>query len=123
MKCASFALFTAASAFAQQSALDPGGANAERIKSLGAFFVWLLGAIFLAVILVALGALFRRTGPTERKLSTVVSIATAATVLILLGLVIVSVSVGKAISGPANHSNALAVEVIGNQWWWYVRYP
>jgi cytochrome c oxidase subunit 2 len=123
MKCGAVALVATASAFAQQSALDPGGVNAERIKGLGTFFVWLLGAIFLAVILLALAALLRRGEPTERRLSTAVSVATAATVLILLGLVIVSVSVGKAVSGPANPSNALAIEVTGNQWWWYVRYP
>jgi cytochrome c oxidase subunit 2 len=51
-----------------------------------------------------------------------VGVATAATVLILFGLVVMSASAGKSISGPRTGGNPMVVEVTGNQWWWYVRY-
>jgi cytochrome c oxidase subunit II len=124
--------------FAQQSALSPAGSNAKAIYSLTIFFVWLLGAIFLIVIAIALATLFRRhrgieqepleqthrpSDATERKLGTVVLVATSATVVILIGLIILSVSVGKATSRLPDQRNGIAIEIMGNQWWWYVRYP
>jgi len=130
-------LMTAGSALAQQSAAQPAGPHAGNIKALGAFFVGLLTVIFLMVIAVALVAVARRgrgiaqeplekthrpSAQTERKLGRTVGIATGLTVLILFGLVIVSVSVGKSISGPMHPANSMVVEVTGNQWWWYVRY-
>jgi cytochrome c oxidase subunit II len=130
-------LIAAATGFAQQSAMQAAGPNAQKIKWLGTFFLWLLGAIFVIVLAVALLALMRRHrgieqeplenrhrpgSRTERRLGVVVGVATAVTVVILFGLVIISVSVGKAISGPADRANSLAVEITGNQWWWFVRY-
>jgi len=47
-------------AFGQQSALDPAGPHAQRIHSLGTFFLGLLGLIFLIVIVLALIPLTRR---------------------------------------------------------------
>jgi cytochrome c oxidase subunit 2 len=41
----------------------------------------------------------------------------------LFGLVIISVSTGKATSDPIKAADALTVEITGNQWWWSVRYP
>ncbi|HVW10056.1 MAG TPA: c-type cytochrome [Bryobacteraceae bacterium] len=123
--------------FASQSALDPGGANAARIFLLGKDMVFLLGIIFIAVIVMAFIPLGRRhrgieqeplehthrpSAATERKLAIVVSSAVGATVLVLLGLVVVSVLVGKSISNAGVPADALTVEVTGNQWWWYVRY-
>jgi cytochrome c oxidase subunit 2 len=42
--------------------------------------------------------------------------------VILLGLIVISVSAGKAISDRAMPANALTIEVTGTQWWWNVRY-
>jgi cytochrome c oxidase subunit 2 len=120
-----------------QSALDPGGAGASGILRLGEGVVLLLGLIFVAVMIMALLPLARRhrgieqeplesthrpSPSTEKKLAVVVGSAVVATVLILLGLVVVSVLAGKSISTAAVPANALTVEVTGNQWWWYVRY-
>jgi len=137
MKPAALGLALATALFGQQSALDPSGPNAAAIRKLGVFFTGLLGLIFLIVIVLAIIPLVRRrrdidqeqpvgahrpSENTERKLSAIVGIATGVTVLILFGLVVVSVSVGKTISGPSDRSHSLAIEVTGNQWWWYVRY-
>lgn len=125
-------------AFAQQSSLDPAGENARQIRALGIFFVGLLGAIFLIVLGVAL---FSRTRGhrginqepleqhhypsevTEKSLGLTVGIATALTVFILFGLVIVSVEVGRATSLPGDRSHSLVIEITANQWWWKVSYP
>jgi cytochrome c oxidase subunit 2 len=137
MKRTLLVLLTAVAAFAQQTALAPVGPYAARIKSLGALFLGLLGFIFLIVIALTLLPLMRRhrgidqepleqlhrpSASTERKLGTAVGWATGISILILLGLVIVSVSAGKTLSGPPTPENSMAVEITGNQWWWYVRY-
>jgi cytochrome c oxidase subunit 2 len=44
-------------------------------------------------------------------------------VLILFGLIIASVSAGKTVGDQSTRESSLAVEVTGNQWWWYIRYP
>jgi cytochrome c oxidase subunit 2 len=62
----------------------------------------------------------RPSPQTERRLAQVVGGATGLTVILLLGLIVASISTGKAVSRP--RTNGLAIEVIGNQWWWYVRY-
>jgi len=62
------------------------------------------------------------TGATEQRLTRTVAAGILATVLILFGLLIASVGTGKAISNLANKKNGMTIEVIGNQWWWYVRY-
>ncbi len=130
-------LFLPACAGVHQSAVDAAGPQAGRIEALFWFFAALLGAIFVIVITATVWALARRRGPgqqelerihapsgaTERRLIWTVGIATAITVAILLGLVVVSVSTGKALSELDNRQNGLTVEVYGNQWWWYVRYP
>jgi cytochrome c oxidase subunit II len=138
MKSAVWGLCVPAFALAQQSSLQPSGENARHIKSLGIFFVGLLAVIFVVVLGLALFSLARRhrgidqeqleathhpSASTEKKLTTVVGIATALTVLILLGLVIVSVEAGRATSLPSIRSNSLTIEVTGNQWWWKVTYP
>ncbi|MBV8843926.1 MAG: c-type cytochrome, partial [Bryobacterales bacterium] len=120
-------LFSLASAFGQQSSLAPGGTHASQIKSLGVFFFWLLGIIFLIVIAIAVASIFQRGQSTQdeaaqRRLKTAIAGASVLTILILFGLVVVSVGVGKEISAPGGRGNELVVEVTGNQWWWFVRY-
>ena len=76
------------------------------------------------VILVSSDVAVRGTSGQEvQKLKRAVGFATAMTVGILFALVVVSVSVGKATSGPGNRGASLAIEITGNQWWWSVRYP
>jgi cytochrome c oxidase subunit II len=120
-----------------QSALNAAGQQAGKVEELFWFFIVLLGAIFLIVVALMLGPLFYRhrgidqeplerthtpSVETEQKLTRRVGWATGITVLILLGLIVISVSIGKSISEGNTPSNALTVEIVGNQWWWYIRY-
>ena len=137
MKRVSACLLGASVLHAQQSALDPAGPDSHRIAVVGSIFLVLLGLIFLIVIGLALVPFLRRhrgieqealeqthqpSVGTEKKLMAVVAAATGLTVLILFGLVILSVSVGKTTSASFSRANSLVVEVTGNQWWWHVRY-
>jgi cytochrome c oxidase subunit 2 len=137
MRRALFGITVTASCYAQQSALNPAGAPAGHIAALGAFFFGLLGLIFVIVIALAIVPLVRRhrgidqepveqphrpSEATEHRLSTVVGIATAFTIVILFGLVIASVSVGKEVYETGDKRHDLVIEVTGNQWWWHVRY-
>jgi cytochrome c oxidase subunit II len=137
MKRVACGMLAASALWGQQSALAPGGRNAQAIHALLVAFVGLLTAIFVTVVIMALVPLVRRHRgieqeplerthqpgeATEKRLGIVVGIATALTVLILVGLVVVSVSVGKASQDPRQPGKGMTIEVTGNQWWWYVRY-
>ncbi len=121
----------------QQSAVDPAGVFSGKITGLWWFFVAVLGAIFIAVMVFTLLALTRRhrgieqepieprhrpSERTEHKLTRVVAGATIGTVLILFVLLVASISTGKAISEISGKQNGMTIEVTGNQWWWHVRY-
>lgn len=130
-------LLLSACAGPQQSALDSAGPQAGRIEGLWWFFLAILSAIFVAVMVALLWALARRlhgserivvpethlpSAATERRLTRTVAAATIATVVILFILLVSSISTGKALAELGNKQKGLTVEVIGNQWWWYVRY-
>src|SRR4051794_3094478 len=110
MKRAWIAVASSLTLSAQQSAIETGSRNAAGGAQLGGWFVGLLTVIFLMVIGVAIAAVLRRhkgieqepleenhlpSKDTEHRLGMAVGISSAITVLILLGLVIVSISVGK----------------------------
>jgi cytochrome c oxidase subunit II len=132
------ALALAPAAFARkQSALEPAGPQATRFFHLLSWFFWILAAIFVIVIALTGWALTKRhrgieqeplervhipSRDTEQRLFRTVAAGVGATVLILFGLIIASVTMGKAISELGNKKNGMVVEVVGNQWWWYVRY-
>ncbi len=120
-----------------QSMWHTGGPNAAHIQELAVFFGLLLGTIFVIVVAVALLSIRRRhrgieqeplegshqpSAGTEHRLRTTVGIASGVTVVILFGLTILSVSVGKAVSASVAPAGNLSVEVTGAQWWWKVRY-
>lgn len=123
--------------WANQSMWHTGGSNSEHIRELALSFGLLLSVIFLIVIGIALLSIGKRhrgiqqeplepshqpSERTETKLRTVVGIATGLTVLILFGLTIVSVSVGKTVSASVTPTGSLTIDVTGTQWWWKVRY-
>jgi cytochrome c oxidase subunit 2 len=111
----------------QQSVFEAAGRQSSHIESLWWFFFWLLLIVFVSVMSVLLWALLRRR-ETEAsiqdslKLKRIVTGATLGTVLILLGLIVISVVTGKTISSLRSAPNGMVVEIQGNQWWWYVRY-
>ncbi|MFN7995187.1 MAG: cytochrome c oxidase subunit II [Bryobacteraceae bacterium] len=130
-------LLLASCAGHQQSVVDSAGSQSGKIETLWWFFLAVLAAIFLAVIVTLLWSLTRRrrgieqepleqthipSGETEQRLTRSVAVATIATVVILFVLLVTSVSTGKALSEIRGKQNALTVELTGNQWWWYVRY-
>jgi cytochrome c oxidase subunit 2 len=120
-----------------QSVLDSAGPQALHTERLWWWFLAITTVIFVIVVGLAVWALMRRhrgieqeplervhipSEETEKKLLKTVGAGIVATVLILFGLLIASVSTGKAISELGNKKNGITIEVIGNQWWWYVRY-
>lgn len=120
----------------QQSAIDPSGPQSGRIAVLLWFFIWLLTAIFVIVMALALWTVLRRRGvdeerletthlppeETERRLTRVVTAATVATVLILFLLLGMSVFTGKAVADLGEKKGGMVIELTGNQWWWQVQY-
>jgi cytochrome c oxidase subunit II len=130
-------LFLTGCAGHQQSAVDPAGPQSGKIDTLWWSFFWLLGAIYIAVVVILLYALMRPRSsaeqeriesvhkPSEERDSRVrrmVTGATIATILILFVLIVASVGTGKAISELSYKKNPLTIEVTGNQWWWQIRY-
>ncbi len=121
----------------QQSAVDAAGPQSDKIATLWWFFTWLLGVIFVIVMVFTLLSLMGRhrgieqepieprhrpSEQTEHRLTKIVAGATIAAVVILFVLLVSSVSTGKAISELGNKQNGMVIEVTGNQWWWHVRY-
>ncbi|MBV8818905.1 MAG: c-type cytochrome [Acidobacteriaceae bacterium] len=111
----------------RQSAIDSAGPPADGIERLWWVFFWLLFGIFVIVMAFLAGSLSRRSAgapaPPERdiRLGRTVAGASIVTVLILFVLILVSVRVGQSTSVPKTRP-AMTIEVMGNQWWWYVRY-
>ena len=108
-KVALFATVAAAMAFGAtdvQSAVNPIGPQAGKIANLWWFFFWLLGAIYIVVMIAALWTLTRpnrglaqeplegthQLSPeTERRTSRVIAGATITTIVILFVLIVASV--------------------------------
>jgi cytochrome c oxidase subunit 2 len=114
-----------------ENMLDPASPQQHEITTL--FWVMMGGAwLGLALIgfLLALGWLRRRReglpGGGGEKVGTalVVGLGVAAPIVSLSALFVWSdIFVMRATSAPKPSSTSLAVEVIGHQWWWEVRYP
>ncbi|MFL5285526.1 MAG: cytochrome c oxidase subunit II [Rhodopila sp.] len=109
-----------------QSAMDPGGPAAATLKSLIWTFVITCGVIWVLVMLVLTGAIWRRrtpgtvnTGPS-RTASVLVGTAVAASVVVIAGLTLLSFFVTRSIA--AGGADRLVIQVRGHQWWWEVIY-
>jgi cytochrome c oxidase subunit 2 len=106
--------------------LDSAGVQAARIELLWWVMFWVCTAVFVAV-LVALAMAVRRgrsadsARPSESTLLRGVAIATAATIVVLIGLLFASVATGRAI-GSLSQTDPLTVQITGNQWWWSIEY-
>ncbi|MBV8831025.1 MAG: cytochrome c oxidase subunit II [Acidobacteriaceae bacterium] len=121
----------------QQSAIDPAGPQAGKIDTLWWSFFWLLGIIFIIVMVVTLLTLTRRhrgieqeplegthqpSEETDSRLRRVVTGATVITIVILFVLIVASVGTGKAIADLAFKKDPLTIQVTGIQWWWQIQY-
>lgn len=124
---------------ADQSMLNPGGRQADAIYGL---WLWMLGigaAVWLVVVAVMLVAIVRRrrhedtdatssdapARETATRGSTVRTVVVAGAVVpaVIIAVVLtMSTSVQREIDGT-DVADARAVEVVGHQFWWEVRYP
>jgi len=109
-----------------QSALDPAGVQAARIEWLWWLMFWVTTIIFVLVVgAVALAVRRGRsaveTRPAESTLFRNVAIASATSLVVLIGLLFASVITGRAI-GSRPGVQPLVVKVTGYQWWWSVEY-
>jgi cytochrome c oxidase subunit II len=118
-----------------QSALDPAGPQAGRIGGLWWLMLYTLSAVFLLTMAFLAVAAFRPRGKTthapdtspemngERRMSRVVTVGVAATVVILFVLLVSSFLTGRSLYAiAADGESALTVKVTGYQWWWRVQY-
>lgn len=106
-----------------QSVLAPAGADAARIAVLWWSLFAICTIVFIIVIAVAAYAVIVRGDSSEVSDATKVKYvagSTLITVVVLIGIMIASVAVGRAtVTGV---DAPLTIEVIGHQWWWEVRY-
>lgn len=111
------------------SALDPAGPQAERISRLTWFLFSMGTAVFLIVVSFLVYSLWRGSQRTEiaaspdveRKMTRAVLIGVGTTVTILLVLLVLDFSTGRALAN-FGRDDALTVRVTGHQWWWEVVY-
>jgi cytochrome c oxidase subunit II len=121
----------------QQSALDPAGTQSDHINALWWSFFWILGIVFVIVMVVLLLTLTRQhpgaeqerhPGPhrpseaTESRFQKTVTAASIITIVILFALIVASVGTGKSIAGLGSRKNPLTIQVTANQWWWQFQY-
>ena len=112
------------------SILEPAGSAADRVESLWWFLFW-VGAIVFAVVVILLLVSLRRRGRIEDPVDLsetswgerfVAVSGVALPWLILTGAFVVSVVAMRELTARASDT-ALEIEVIGHMWWWEVRYP
>ena len=105
-----------------QSTLSPGGRSAERVADL---FWWMTGigaVIWVAVIAIAAYAVAARDHPGRRRQAHILIYcgagvpAVVLTVLLIYGLGMLPELIAPAPEG------SLRITVLGEQWWWRVRY-
>jgi cytochrome c oxidase subunit II len=113
-----------------QSALNPQGPEAYHLRRLLWLFTGVSVLVWVLVMLALAIALWRRhRGPLEplalnsrreRGTTFVVGTATVATVIVLVGLTVVSYRSTAALG--ENADNAVNIRLRGYQWWWEVTY-
>ena len=113
----------------QHSALQPAGPQAALIRDALWHPMYVIALVTFALVVAALGwALLRRRGPEETadfpkktRAPLVVAGATVATTLVLFATLVMSSTVGRAVTATPGHE-ALQIRVTGHQWWWEVQY-
>jgi len=121
-----------------QSVLGSAGPQAARIEWLWWVMFWVCALVYVVVIVWAVLALRRgrwhaesqpataRLRPalealSDQSMTVVVAVATAATVVTLLGLLIASVWTNRAVAS-LGASSAVTIKLTGHQWWWEAEY-
>jgi cytochrome c oxidase subunit 2 len=120
------AAFLLTSCSGSQSALDTAGPAARRIEGLwwGLFVV--ATAVWLVVVFLIVWALVLRRGlhvkPRRGGERFVIVAGAVVPTLILIGTYVATLGVMEANRNPPD-TPGLAIEVVGHDWWWEVRYP
>jgi len=106
-----------------QSAIEPASRAAEQLAGLfwgmtiGAFLVW---AAVVALTVYAIRA--RHEAPAERRATAlIIGGGVIVPTVVLAGLLIYGLSILPPLLAPAP-SGSLRIQVVGEQWWWRVRY-
>lgn len=120
------ALGAAASAYAQQSMLDPKGPNAQRIANLSWLLIGLGTIVFVVVMAFVLIAVFRqrRDDGTEDEAPGGQRFIVGGVLASVAILTIVLVGTFWTLAVLADDEpSGIAIHVVGHQFWWEVRYP
>ena len=110
-----------------QSMFNPQGPAADRIAFLGWMLLAVSGVVYVTVMAALTIALTRRRRDTDfspqttARLTRTVTLASAATVTVLVGLAIVTFASSRGLNTPGVPGQ-LTVDVIGHQWWWEFQY-
>ena len=117
----------------RMSVLDPAGPQSAEIAHVWDVFLWVTAIVWVLVIaffIVSMG-MSRRNAPAhpmaenadrDRRLTRGIAIAGGATVLTLLGLLVVSIHAGSQLAALENDADAINIRITGKQWWWQVDY-
>jgi cytochrome c oxidase subunit 2 len=121
-----------------QSVLGPAGPEAAHIAWLWWVMLSVTTVVYVVVIIWAVMAVARGRrqadaepgkarvrpsleGTSDRSMTTAVSAAVGATVVILLGLLVASVWTNRAVAS-LGASSAVTIKLTGHQWWWEAEY-
>jgi cytochrome c oxidase subunit II len=105
----------------------PAGPQAAHIDWLWDVMLWTTGLVYVIVLVILFAGVWRRRHDPELstipdiKLDKWVAAGVGISTVILFGLLVSSVMVGKATS-DLSASNGITVRVTGYQWWWRFEY-
>ncbi|WP_439374719.1 cytochrome c oxidase subunit II [Bradyrhizobium sp. DASA03120] len=125
-----FATLPLAACAGRQSVLDPQGLQSDQILRTFLIFLIIAAVVWIAVLIVLCVGMLRRKRPAYQPLALqqpfeettgrVVLALGVATLVVVLGLSIVSYAGQRTVFAKDEH--ALTLKIIGHQWWWEVRY-
>jgi cytochrome c oxidase subunit II len=112
-----------------QSMLGAAGPHAGGVERLWWLFFWVSAAVYVAVVIATLLAVFHHRRPADtqdpahaHRAGRAIAVATGISLVLLFVLLISSVQTGRySIQGLADPSH-VNISVTGQQWWWQVEY-
>jgi cytochrome c oxidase subunit 2 len=109
-----------------QSIIHPAGIQAERLSHLWWILSGICAIVWLAIAIATLIAIRRGRNAAaadapDARVSRNVAIAAGVSVVALFGILFESVITGRALDSLRT-TDAVRIQVTGNQWWWDVQY-
>jgi cytochrome c oxidase subunit II len=106
-----------------QSALNPYGPEARELEWLFWFFLAVLSAVWIAVVVALILALIRRRSQVpERSMTRVIGALVGTTAIVLLVLTGLSYRAQSRLYGHQQTTDLITIHVTGHQWWWEIEY-